>query len=191
MCREPGLKIETLALDEGSRTSSALAKIILAQQHDIHPQFCPLNIDEDWRKSRADAVLIIGDRAMNASDPRFPHEIDLGLAWNRWTGLSFVFAVWAARVSERCSIDDLTEISKVLSDAKQLGLQNRDAIADRNSKEYGLTKQECLDYFTNHLHFTLGKQEKMGLEMYYRYAARMMLIPRASELQFLTSTSVS
>lgn len=191
MCRDPELRIETVALDEGSRTSVALTKILLAQQYDIHPEFVPLDINADWRESPADAVLIIGDRAMKAADPRFPHQIDLGTAWHRWTGLSFVFAVWAARETKRCAREDLLEISAVLSEAKELGVRNSARIATENAQQYGLTRQECLDYFQQHLHFTLGRQERLGLEMYYRYANRAMLIPRVHELQFLTSTSVS
>ncbi len=190
MCRDRELRIDTLALDEGSRTSGALAQIILAQQYDVHPQIVPLGINDDWRESKADAVLIIGDRAMNASDPRFPHEIDLGAAWHQWTRLSFVFAVWAANPSSRCSPADLHEIGTALSNARDLGLKSSQTLAAKHASAYGLTNDECVDYFTKHLHFTLGKKEKMGLEMYYRFAARMMLIPRARELQYLNPTTV-
>ena len=191
MYRDAELRIDSLALDEGSRTSCALVKILLAQQYDLHPEYLPLPIRDDWKTSEADAVLIIGDRAMKASDENFPFEMDLGTAWHQWTKLPFVFAVWAARESSRCSRSDLIEIGQWLGEARDRGIANSDALADQYAGEYGLTVEECQAYFQKHLHFTLGRREKMGLEMYYRYASRMMLIPRVHPLEYLTTNSIS
>lgn len=184
MCRDQQMRIDTLALDEGSRTSSALAQIILAQKFDIHPQLQQLDIQADWRDCSADAVLIIGDRAMKACDARFPVEFDLGKLWYDWTGLSFVFAVWAARESERCSATDLDRINKILSSARDQGAANVDNIVREQSQHFGLTHQECQTYLNEHLHFTLGEPEKIGLEMFCRYASRMMLLPNTGQFNF-------
>ena len=184
MCRDAKMEIETLALDEGSRTSSALVQIILAQKYDVHPQLLPLDIDADWRESTADAVLIIGDRAMKAADPRFPVQFDLGQTWHEWTKLSFVYAVWAARESERCDVGDLDRISGLLSAARDHGVANIVSIAESNAKRYGLTREECLTYLQRHLHFSLGPKERLGMEMFFRYASRMMLIPGSGQLDY-------
>jgi chorismate dehydratase len=50
--------------------------------------------------SQADALLAIGDRAMRMSlhpPEGFGHTLDLGADWLEWTGLAFVYAVWAVR----------------------------------------------------------------------------------------------
>ena len=184
MCRDNTMRIETLALDEGSRTSSALAQIILAQKFDVHPSLQQLDIKADWRDCSADAVLIIGDRAMKARDASYPVEFDLGQLWYDWTGLSFVFAVWAARESDRCSSADLDRISKILSTARDQGLAHVETIAREQAPQFGLTYQECHTYLNQHLHFTLGEPEKTGLEMYCRYASRMMLLPEPGQINF-------
>ena len=45
-----------------------------------------------------EAVLVIGDAALLlAAEERYPVRVDLGAEWKAWTGLPFVFAVWAAR----------------------------------------------------------------------------------------------
>src|SRR5439155_1018475 len=45
-----------------------------------------------------EAVLVIGDAALLlAARHAYPHRYDLGDEWKRWTGLPFVFAMWAAR----------------------------------------------------------------------------------------------
>ena len=48
-------------------------------------------------ESTADAVLVIGDRAMRVPGDPFHDVVDLGEAWNTLTGLPFVFALWVAR----------------------------------------------------------------------------------------------
>ncbi len=44
-------------------------------------------------ESTADAVLVIGDRAMKVPGDSFHDVVDLGEAWNTLTGLPFVFAL--------------------------------------------------------------------------------------------------
>ena len=45
-----------------------------------------------------EAVLVIGDAALLLSARQlYPVRVDLGAEWSTWTGLPFVFAVWAAR----------------------------------------------------------------------------------------------
>ncbi|MDB4778385.1 menaquinone biosynthesis protein [bacterium] len=83
--------IKTLALDEGSRTSAALTKIILAEKYSARPDLQQLGINDDWRTVNTDAVLVIGDRAMSAEHQPFQYAWDLGEAWHDWTGLPFVF----------------------------------------------------------------------------------------------------
>ena len=57
----------------------------------------PLPLERDAEDVDADAVLLIGDRAMRACLPGFAHAFDLGQEWYDWTGLPFVYAVWAVR----------------------------------------------------------------------------------------------
>src|SRR5271155_2550976 len=58
-------RVERLALDAGSRTRQVLARIWLAQRHGVLPETVeelPLGVSA--LESTADAVLVIGDRAM-------------------------------------------------------------------------------------------------------------------------------
>jgi len=58
----PGIR--RVALDEGSRTSAALVQILLRKRHGVHPEVVPLPLDRTAEEADADAVLLIGDRAM-------------------------------------------------------------------------------------------------------------------------------
>src|SRR5438477_12742908 len=64
--RVPWPKIRRVALDEGSRTSAALTQVILRRRYGVHPEVLPLLIDHSAEDVEADAVLLIGDRAMHA-----------------------------------------------------------------------------------------------------------------------------
>ncbi|RMG04539.1 MAG: hypothetical protein D6741_00880, partial [Planctomycetota bacterium] len=90
-------QVRLLALDEGSRTSAALAKILLAELFDIRPATVPLPLGATLDDTTADATMLIGDRAFAASPEGFPYWCDLGETWYRWQRLPFVFAVWTAR----------------------------------------------------------------------------------------------
>src|SRR4029077_15275697 len=105
------------ALDEGSRTSAALTQVLLRQRHGVRPELVPLPLDRAAEDADADAVLLIGDRAMRACLPGFAHAYDLGQEWHDWTGLPFVYAVWAVREGV-----DLGPVAAALTEAKRRGL---------------------------------------------------------------------
>ena len=62
--RVPPRDVRRVALDEGSRTSAALTQILLAEKYGVRPAFEPLPIGCGLGESDADAVLLIGDRAI-------------------------------------------------------------------------------------------------------------------------------
>src|SRR4051794_24723761 len=97
--RVPPGDVRRVALDEGSRTSAALTRILLAEIYGVRPAWEPLPIGCGLETTDADAVLLIGDRAI-ADYPRaadFVEIWDLGERWSDWTGLPFVFAMWITR----------------------------------------------------------------------------------------------
>ena len=96
--RVPWDQIGRLALDAGSRTSQVLARIWLDARHGVRPeQIEELPLGVSALESTADAVLVIGDRAMKVPGDPFHEVVDLGEAWHALTGLPFVFALWVAR----------------------------------------------------------------------------------------------
>src|SRR5260221_1678380 len=64
LSRVPLEQIGTLALDEGSRTSAALVRILLHERFGLKPKLLPFPIDARPESIVADALLLIGDRAM-------------------------------------------------------------------------------------------------------------------------------
>ncbi len=172
-------QIRRVALDVGSRTSAALTQVLLRHRYDVEPQIMPLPIDRGADEVDADAVLLIGDRAMRACLPGFDNAYDLGQEWFEWTGLPFVFAVWAVRPGV-----DLGDVPEALAEAKRRGLAKAGSIAQREAPKLGLDAGFCRRYLSNILHFDLGPRELAGLHHYYMLACDLGLARKGVTLSY-------
>jgi len=171
--RTPWKEIRRVALDEGSRTSAALAQVLLRKKHCVMPEICPLPLDGNAENVDADAVLLIGDRAMHACLPGFRHAFDLGQEWHDWTGLPFVYAAWAVRPGV-----ELGSVLDALHEAKRRGIEQAGAIAAREAPQLGLDAGFCRRYLANIIRFDLGPRELAGLHHYYMLASELGLARR-------------
>ena len=176
--RVPLPEIRTLALDEGSRTSAAMLRILLKSRYDLEPDLHPLPIGYGLSDTEADAVLLIGDRAMHSPSGKFSAIWDLGDEWCRWSELPFVFAMWVARTDVA-----LGGLNAALRASRDEGVANLDAIAAQESAALGLTKPQCLSYLRDNLNFYLGPREQQGLELFFRESAKLGLAPADRELR--------
>src|SRR5262249_38013274 len=184
--RVPWAGIRRVALDEGSRTSSALCQILLRRKYGIAPEILPLPLAQTAEESDADAVLLIGDRAMRACLPGFAHAYDLGQEWHDWTGLPFVYAVWAVREGV-----DLGPAEAPLVESKRRGCARIGEIAHEEAPKLGLDAGFCRRYLANIIHFDLGPREQAGLHHYYMLACELGLARRGVNLEFYRSAHLA
>ncbi|WP_164100985.1 menaquinone biosynthetic enzyme MqnA/MqnD family protein [Candidatus Laterigemmans baculatus] len=174
LSRVPVAEIRTLAMDEGSRTSQALARVLLWEQFRLRPETRPFPITAAAEEVDADALLMIGDRAMHPTTGVYREIWDLGDRWCRWSELPFVFAVWVARAGV-----DVEPLTPILEGARDEGLQKFEQIAEAEAGPLGLTTSDCVAYFARNLHFHLGPAERRGLELFRERAAALDLAPVA------------
>src|SRR5271165_4445093 len=79
--RVPWDQVGRLSLDAGSRTSQVLARIWLDARHGVRPgRVEELPLGASALESTADAILVIGDRAMRVPVEPFCEVVDLGEA---------------------------------------------------------------------------------------------------------------
>jgi chorismate dehydratase len=181
VARVPWAEVERLALDEGSRTSQALARVWLAEAHGVRPavvESLPLGVSP--LESTADAVMVIGDRAMGVPRGAFERGVDLGEAWFELTGLPFVFAFWVARRDV-----ELGSLPRVLLECKARGLARAEELAREHGPRLGLTVAEGVEYLTRSLSYDLGDGELAGLRLFARKASAMGLCPEGVDLVFI------
>jgi chorismate dehydratase len=184
--RVPVGEIRSLALDEGSRTSAALAQILLRQRHGVQPALHALPLDGCADEVATNAVLLIGDRAMRASLPGFPYSYDLGQEWQDWTGLPFVYAVWAVRPGA-----ELGDVAEALQEAKRRGKERVAQIAHAEAPRLGLDAGFCRRYLANLIYFDLGSRELAGLQQFYGRACELGLAPKGVKLDFYRSPALA
>lgn len=177
--RVPWPDVRHIALDVGSRTSAALTQVLSRKRYGVRPALVPLPMDADPETLDADAVLLIGDRAMRACLPGYEFAYDLGQEWADWTELPFVYAVWAARPGV-----DLGSVPDALARAKEAGLRAAGEIAWREAPALGLDAGFCRRYLTNVIHYDLGPREQAGLLRYRDLTAELGLAPLGGHLDY-------
>jgi chorismate dehydratase len=181
--KKPWPEIGSVALDEGSRTSAALTQILLRKRYGVKAEIVHLPITASADDVATDAVLLIGDRAMHACLPGFPFAFDLGQEWHDWTGLPFVYAVWAVRPGV-----DLGNAAEALRLAKERGCRHVGQIAFAEAPKLGLDAGFCRRYLGNIIRFDLGSRELAGLHHYYMLACELGLAPRGVNLELYDQT---
>ena len=176
--RGPLEQVKRVALDQNSRTSVALLRILL-QERGIHPEYLHERPDPERMLSEADAALLIGDPALKVEREKY-HVIDLAAEWHALTGLPFVFAVWAVR-----STVDVPDLAFYFKSSLRYGLSSVDTLSREAAAELGLDSADVRSYLTENLHFFLRQEELAGLEEFYRRAHAHGLILEPRPLEFL------
>lgn len=174
--RVPPAEVQSVALDEGSRTSAALTQILLAERCGVRPRWERLPIGSGIETTSADAVLLIGDRAIAGSASSFVEAWDLGQVWSEWTGMPFVFAMWIARDGV-----DPVDVTALLETARDRGVVSISSIAAREADALGIPHDLALNYLRENLHFRLGNQERAGLRRFYELCVAQNLAPPGIE----------
>ena len=186
--------VRSIALDTSSRTSVALTRIMCARVFGIEPVFEPHGPDLASMLERADAALVIGDNALFLGDGQVRvgrgvservvdvQKIDLGALWTSATGLPFVYAFWAGRPGV-VSAEDATLLRRT-----------RDAAVTRPGEVAAMyfpddpVRQAIAEvYLRDNIKYSLGSDERAGLERFYRYAEEAGVVARAVTPAFFES----
>jgi len=168
----PPERIRTLAADSSSRTSVALARVLLAERFGNRPRFLSMAPNLEAMLQVADAALIIGDPALHIDPARRDyHVLDLGAEWTAWTGKPMVFAVWAAR--RGLSRGDLETAFRA---SAAFGRRNIEAIVRAEAPPRGIAEGLARDYLNHHVDFDFGEDERAGLDLFLEYAHREVAV---------------
>lgn len=148
----------TVLLDYQSRTSVALARVLLREFWRVDPELKDGGKDYRDQIKGAVAGVVIGDRALEQRLVS-PYIYDLGEAWKELTGLPFVFAAWVSNKE----IDPGYIAS--FNAANREGLAAIEAVVEENP--YPVFDLHA--YFTQYLDYELDGAKKQGLEKFLQY----------------------
>jgi len=151
-------KVSKVYLDYQSRTSVALAKILLRDLWKKDVQYLEAGIDYISKIENDTAGVIIGDRALEQLG-NFEYIYDLSAGWKALTGLDFIFAAWVAN----------KEINPVFveafEEANRFGIAHSDIVVEElQYNRYSLT-----EYYTKNIIFELDERKLKGMKTFLDY----------------------
>lgn len=151
-------EVEKVILDYQSRTSVALAKILIEKYWKLKVEY--VEATENFREEikGKTAAIVIGDRAFEQRTIS-KYYYDLAEAWIDFTGLPFVFAAWVA--NKKLPDDFIFQFNE----AMKIGLQNIEVIARENLSPY----YDLKTYYTSNISYELTVNKRKGLEKFLGY----------------------
>lgn len=190
---KPVDQVRTVALDTSSRTSVALTRILLTKffPGPTDREYVAVDPDLDRMLARCDAALLIGDSALQVDRKRY-QALDLAEEWHRFTGKPFVFAFWAVRFASLDQAKGGYDLGEIFSRSRDHGLEpaNLNAIAREWAPRLNMSESDVTHYLTENIHYTLDPENVEGLDLFYRFAAELELIPEAPSLRLLGPASL-
>jgi chorismate dehydratase len=161
-----------VALGSTSRTSVRLAQLLLEERHGVRPDYFRCPPDLGLMMQEADAAVLIGDAALRANlvdGPRLGLDVhDLGSMWKEWTGLPFVFAVWATRRDYLArEPHGVRQVHSAFLDSRDLSLQEVDKVAEQAARWETFDADVLARYFTT-LDFRFGSAQLEGVAEFAR-----------------------
>lgn len=163
----PMPEVKTVWLDTASLTSVNLFRVLAARHWKIQPEYVA-------DAETSDAEVWIGDQALRfITDHPEVTRSDLGKMWMDFTGLPFVFAVWAVRKDALHLKDELEHLRALLAE----GVGNRLRLAS--------TPQER-EYLGNKISYELDDEKKRGLARFRKELEEVRLIaPSPAPIKFV------
>ena len=172
-------QIRSIALDESSRTSATLVKVIFREFLDHEPAWTTRSPDLEEMLEKNDAALIIGDPGMTF--PRTGLKIwDMANVWRAYTGLGFVFAMWMIAdqaVEKARSVD--------FEGARDEGVSHIEEIVESYRAKIPMPVSELRRYLTENIVFRVDESMERGLRLYFELAAKHGLIESVKPLRFI------
>jgi chorismate dehydratase len=165
----------SIALTSHSATSGELVRLLAERHYGAQPSYTVESPDLDAMLARHDAALLIGDIALKEGHARRvvavrgrPYVFDLAAEWEAWTGLPFVFSVWAVRADRaeavrRCGAVELLRASK------EHGLADLERLADEAAARLDLPRAVCASYLRL-LDYDLSERDMQGLRTFLELA---------------------
>ena len=166
------LGTRSVAVTAQSATGRTLLETLLRTFPGARPHY--ETVDDALAAARAGRpALLIGDDALQARAELAPATMhDLGEAWHDWTGLPFVFAVWAVRREVLAARPaEVTALAETLRAGLRWGETHRDAVIDAALARRPFHRALYVDYFTR-LRYRLDERATAGLERFAELIAK-------------------
>lgn len=150
-------EVEEIYLDFHSRTSVALADILLKEYWKVSPQQRQAEVGFLDKIKDKTAAVVIGDKTIGLEE-KHPYFYDLGEVWQKHTGLPFVFAAW---VSNKPLPEAFVERLNRAFDYGITSIPELMYLMPTPEAEFDLE-----EYFTEYISYELDEEKKKGLALF-------------------------
>ena len=153
----PVEKIKKIYLDPHSRTSVALARILVREFWKTEQQWLDINDYSAVAPREGVGYVLIGDKVFGYEE-RFAYKYDLAHQWHEFTGLPFVFAAWVARAG----VDE--QAVKQLNEALEYGVTHISEAAKYTSV---VDYHTAVSYLTDNIDFRLDSLKRRAMDLFW------------------------
>ena len=179
LSKVPIEKVQNVSVDNTSRTSAALLRVLMRKFHSRWINIVPAYPRPEEMLKRADAALVIGDVALTFNGQGV-QVYDLAAEWRKFTGLPFVFALWAGHEDGR-----LARYRQDFEESRRYGLAHVDEIVAEYAPKLNLTPGVVKAYLTENIDYSLDEENRKGLRLFSRLACETGIISGERELCFV------
>lgn len=165
MSKVPLHEIKSIYLDYQSKTSVLLNKILAEKYWKLNAEWLVSEPGYEDKIDGTTAALIIGDRVFTNRN-KYPYQYDLAEEWQKFTGLPFVFAVWAS------TLELSPDFVRSFNEALGFGLANK-AEALKEWKNEIPKDLNALDYLENSINYNLNEQKKKAMKLFLSFASEL------------------
>lgn len=146
-------QITTVYLDNHSRTSVQLVRVLARELWNISPRWVD-GIPEQ-KILDGEAIVAIGDKVFDIQQ-NYSLKWDLAEQWKELTGLPFVFAAWVSRTEQG------DEIEAELNHALEYGVNHI-----TQSIPLGYDPQTAYKYLTENIQFVLDEPKRASMKLFW------------------------
>lgn len=163
LSNEPLNRLKRISLDYRSRSSVALARVLAARFWNMRFDWHFTDAGFDFANiSSEEGVVIIGDQCFEL-EGHYRYSTDLAVEWKRYTGLPFVFAVWAAnRKIEPAFINRFNS-------ALEYGINNIGKAVEKFGEVSTMPMDTLVSYLYNNIDYRLNSEKKLAMNTFINY----------------------
>ncbi|MEW6659444.1 MAG: menaquinone biosynthesis protein [Thermodesulfobacteriota bacterium] len=171
-------------LSAHSASGAALLKVLMAELFGAQPIYRQGPVVSAGT-AEYDGVLAIGDEALQLqAQGGWPHQLDLGAAWQELSDLPFVFGVWAVRRDYAAAWPEKTAaMHYLLLRSRDWGLGALPELSRVAAASLGRPESQLLAYFQQ-LDYSLGPEHEKGLIKFFKYLHNLGELAEMPELAY-------
>jgi chorismate dehydratase len=200
-------QLHEIHADTDSHTSAALVQVVLREMYGVRPRLVAFDARErvalrsvtkdtevggptsvargDAGAEWPEAMLLIGDKVVTDSPPavRYPHQLDLGEAWKKLTGLPFMYAVWMCK-AERAGSAEIRHAAALLDRQRRHNATRMDWIVSANAADRAWPDDLARTYLGALLRYEVTAEAREAAERFVARAGEMGLCRAGAGLEW-------